>query len=260
MTAPPTRRLALVNGAARNIGRATAIQLAGQGFDVVVHTRQDEAAAAEVAAAVEALGVRGRVVLADLTDAEAVTRMAEEVGPVDVLVNNAASRPHRPFLDVDLAEWRSVFAITVEAPYLLCHALLPGMRERGWGRIVNTTGVRAMQGAAERATSSSAKHALLRVPPARPPRSGHRGRAGNGRHPGRRAEGGVRVHGQGGQRRTAVRAARAARVHVVAHDRGRPPGFLNVLSDDPRPQERPTSWAVAGPCPTTASSSTPVDP
>ncbi len=145
MTAPPTRRLALVNGAAGNIGRATAIQLAGQGFDVVVHTRQDEAAAAEVAAAVEALGVRGRVVLADLTDAEAVTRMAEEVGPVDVLVNNAASRPHRPFLDVDLAEWRLVFAITVEAPYLLCHALLP-VRERGWGRIVNTTGVRAMQG------------------------------------------------------------------------------------------------------------------
>ena len=161
MTAPSTRRLALVTGAARNIGRATAIQLAGQGFDVVVHTRQDEAAAAEVAAAVEALGVHGRVVMADLTDAGAVTRLADEVGPVDVLVNNAASRPHRPFLDVDLAEWRSVFAITVEAPYLLCRALLPGMCERGWGRIVNTTGVRAMQGAAERATSSSAKHALI---------------------------------------------------------------------------------------------------
>lgn len=161
MTAAPARRLALVTGAARNIGRATAVQLARQGCDVIVHTRQDEVAAAEVVTAVEELGARGRVVTADLTDTDAVIRMAAEVGPVDVLVNNASIRPHRPFLDIDLEEWRSVFAITVEAPYLLCRALLPGMRERGWGRIVSMTGVRAQMGASGRASSSAAKHALI---------------------------------------------------------------------------------------------------
>lgn len=161
MTAPVPRRSALVTGAARNIGRATAIQLARQGLDVVVHTRQDESTAAEVVAAVEQLGVRGRLVTADLTDSDAVSRMVEQVGQVDVLVNNAASRPHRPFLDVDLQEWRSVFAITVEAPYVLCRAVLPGMRDRGWGRIVSMTGVRAQMGAAGRASSSAAKHALI---------------------------------------------------------------------------------------------------
>lgn len=161
MSASGQCRVALVTGAARNIGRATAIQLASQGFDVVVHTRRDEAAAAEVVAAAERLGVKSRFVTADLTDNEAVTSMIEEVGRVDVLVNNAASRPHRPFLDVDLAEWRSVFAITVEAPYLLCRGFVPGMRERGWGRIVSMTGVRAQMGAPERAASSAAKHALI---------------------------------------------------------------------------------------------------
>jgi 3-oxoacyl-[acyl-carrier protein] reductase len=161
MTATQVRRLALVTGAARNIGRATAVRLARQGFDVIVHTRQNEAAAAEVVSAVEELGARGRFVTADLAETDAVIRMADEVGPVDVLVNNASSRPHRPFLDTDLEEWKSVFAITVEAPYLLCRALLPGMRERGWGRIVSMTGVRAQMGAAGRASSSAAKHALI---------------------------------------------------------------------------------------------------
>ncbi len=155
------RRVALVTGAARNIGRATALELARLGMDVVVHTRRDAEAAEDVAQQVRALGTDARVLLADLTDADEVRRLAAEVGRVDVLVNNAASRPHRPFLEVDLEEWRSVHAITVEAPYLLCRALIPGMRERGWGRIICMTGVRATLGVAERATSASAKHALV---------------------------------------------------------------------------------------------------
>lgn len=155
------RRVALVTGAARNIGRATALELARLGMDVVVHTRRDAEAAEDVAQQVRALGTDARVLLADLTDADDVRRLAAEVGRVDVLVNNAASRPHRPFLEVDLEEWRSVHSITVEAPYLLCRALIPGMRERGWGRIISMTGVRATLGVAERATSASAKHALV---------------------------------------------------------------------------------------------------
>jgi len=161
MSGSSDRRVALVTGSARNIGAATVLELARLGFDVVVHTRADEQAAQAVATAAARSGVQARVALGDLTDADAVVRLAEEVGRVDVLVNNAASRPHRPFLDVDLEEWRSVFAITVEAPYLLSRAFVPGMRSRGWGRIVSMTGVRAQMGAAERATSSSAKHALI---------------------------------------------------------------------------------------------------
>lgn len=154
-------RVALVTGAARNIGRATAIELAREGYDVVVHTRRDASAAAMVVAEAEKLGVRSRFVTADLTDTDSVTSMIEAIGPVDVLVNNAAIRPHRPFLELDLSEWRSIFAITVEAPFLLCRAFLPGMQERGWGRIINTTGVRAQMGGPQRAASSAAKHALI---------------------------------------------------------------------------------------------------
>ena len=139
MTAPPCaalpRRRALVTGAGRNIGRATALQLAGQAFDVVVHTRQEEVAAAAVVSEVASFGVRGDLVLADLTDPDAVRRMADGLGRIDVLINNAAIRPHRPFLEIDASEWRSVLAVTLDAAYVLAQAVLPGMQERQWGRI-----------------------------------------------------------------------------------------------------------------------------
>ncbi|SDN96695.1 3-oxoacyl-[acyl-carrier protein] reductase [Cryobacterium flavum] len=159
MTAP--RKRALITGAARNIGRATALALARQGFDIVVHTRRDEEGALEVARQIERLGVHAEVVLADLADADAVQRVIGEIGRVDVLVNNAAIRPRRPFLEVVPAEWREVFAVNVEAPVALCQAFIPGMQAAGWGRIVSMTGVRSQVGAAGRASSSAAKHALV---------------------------------------------------------------------------------------------------
>jgi len=155
------RRAALVTGAARNIGRATAVELARQGLEVVVHTRRDERAAGEVADLIEREGSAARVITADLTRRDEVVAMIEEVGAVDVLVNNAAVRPHRPFADIAWDEWRSVFTITVDTPFLLCQAFLPGMQERGWGRVINMTGVRATLGAPGRASSSAAKHAVV---------------------------------------------------------------------------------------------------
>jgi len=154
------RRRALVTGGTRNIGRAIARQLAGQGFEVLLHARKPEQAE-EALSEIRSLGGAATCLVADLADATQVRALADEAGQVDVLVNNASIRPHRPFLEVDLKEWREVFTVGVEAPFLLCQALLPGMQARSWGRVVNFLGVRAQLGAAGRSSSASAKHALV---------------------------------------------------------------------------------------------------
>jgi 3-oxoacyl-[acyl-carrier protein] reductase len=154
------RRRALVTGATRNIGQAIAVRLAHQDMDVLVHARRAEQAE-PVLAQLRGLGVEATCLTADLGDQRQVRELVERAGRVDVLVNNASIRPHRPFLEVDPQEWREVFAVDVEAPVLLCQGLLPGMRDRGWGRVVNFLGVRAQLGAAGRSSSAAAKHALV---------------------------------------------------------------------------------------------------
>ena len=158
-------RVALVTGAARNIGRAVALRLSRDGVHVVVHTRADEAAARAVAEEARHIGPGADVVLADLADSEAVERLGTDLvarhGAIDILVNNAAIRPHVPFLETSLDEWRRIFAVTIDAPFILSQALLPAMIEDGWGRIVNFVGVRAQQGVADRPASAAAKHSVI---------------------------------------------------------------------------------------------------
>ncbi|ONG50098.1 3-oxoacyl-ACP reductase [Pseudoroseomonas deserti] len=156
------RKVALVTGAGKNIGRAVVLGLAQDGFDVVVNGSSDRAAAASVAAEAEKLGAQALVAMADVGSPEACAALAkaalERFGRVDVLVNNAALRPAQKFLDITPADWARVMAVDLEAAVWLSQAVLPGMVERGWGRIVNFTGMNAIHGYAGRAPVSVAKH------------------------------------------------------------------------------------------------------
>src|SRR5438477_5726388 len=131
-------RVALVTGAARGLGQGFAVRLAGDGHRVIALDRLD---CSETLAAIEAQGGRGAQVLADLSDANAVAQAAENIleehGPVDILVNNAGIIPNVEFERIDLGAWRSLMAINLEAPFLLCRGLIPSMKKRGYGRIVN---------------------------------------------------------------------------------------------------------------------------
>jgi 3-oxoacyl-[acyl-carrier protein] reductase len=159
-----TRRTALITGAGRNIGRAVGIELARDGFNVVVNGSTDRAAAESVAAEARALGVQALVAIGDVGLREDCARIASEAlatfGRVDVLVNNAALRPAQPFLEIGPEAWRRVLAVDLEAAVWLSQASLPGMVERGWGRIVNFTGMNAIHGYAGRAPVSVAKHGV----------------------------------------------------------------------------------------------------
>ncbi|MGC4393903.1 SDR family NAD(P)-dependent oxidoreductase [Hydrogenophaga sp. T2] len=130
-------RTALVTGAATGIGRACALRLAEAGAAVWVnHLGQAEAAAALVQA-INAAGGHAQAIEADVADAAAVQRMAESVGAIDVLVNNAGVILEKPFLDTTEADWDRVLGVDLRAVFLVCRALLPGMLARGGGSVVN---------------------------------------------------------------------------------------------------------------------------
>jgi 3-oxoacyl-[acyl-carrier protein] reductase len=158
------RKAALITGAGKNIGRAVALGLAQDGFDVVINGSSDRAAAESVAAEAQKLGARALVAMGDVGRREDCVRVASEAlsafGRVDVLVNNAALRPQKSFLEIGPEDWRRVMAVDLEAAVWLSQAVLPGMIERGWGRIVNFTGMNAIHGYSGRAPVSVAKHGV----------------------------------------------------------------------------------------------------
>ena len=130
-------RTALVTGAATGIGRACALRLAQAGaFVWVNHLGQADAAGAVVREIVLA-GGHAQAVEADVSDAAAVQRMADAVGAVDVLVNNAGIIQEKPFLETTEADWDRMLAVDLKAVFLVCHAVIPGMLSKGQGAIVN---------------------------------------------------------------------------------------------------------------------------
>ena len=155
---------ALVTGAGRNIGRACVLGLAADGFNVAINGASDKAACESVAAEARKLGVKALVIMGDVGKPGECKRIAAEAiaafGAVDVLVNNAALRPGKPFLEMTDAEWQRVIDVDMNAAVWLSRACLPGMLEKGWGRIVNFTGMNAIHGYAGRAPVSVAKHGV----------------------------------------------------------------------------------------------------
>lgn len=159
-----TGRVALVTGAARNIGRAIARDLARAGAAVAIVARADQAGLDETAAMIEADGGRAEAILADLTDetqvAAAVARAHAVFGRLDILVNNAALRSEAAFEDITLAQWRAVMAVNLDAAFLTAQASLEHLRRSDAAAIVNLGGLTAYTGARRRAHVVAAKAGL----------------------------------------------------------------------------------------------------
>ncbi|GAB2687547.1 SDR family oxidoreductase [Saccharopolyspora gloriosae] len=163
-------RTALITGAGseRGIGRETARELAAAGFDIAVLDLDGEAAQRTADLVAEEHGVRALGVRADVTDQASVDVAvsaveASELPAVAALVNNAGiTRPTR-FLDIEPEEWDLVFKVNVTGTYLVTQRVLPGLVERGYGRIVNVSSVSAQRGGGVFGGShySAAKAAVL---------------------------------------------------------------------------------------------------
>jgi 3-oxoacyl-[acyl-carrier protein] reductase len=143
-------RVALVTGGSRGIGRATAIELAQAGCDVVVNYLQAEESAGEVVRAVEQAGQRGLAIQADVSVENEVVRLMTAIeaafGHVDILVNNAGINPSKPLAELNLSDWQTVITQNLTSAFLVSQAVLPGMRERQWGRIIMLSSVAAQTG------------------------------------------------------------------------------------------------------------------
>ena len=157
-------RVALVTGGARGIGRAICLALAADGHAVAVaDVRLD--GAEETAASAEAAGERALAVELDVTDreslTEAVRRVEERLGPVDIVVNNAGWDELRPFLETDEAFWDRVIEINLKGCLRVTRAVLPGMVERGFGRVVNIGSDAGRVGSSLEAVYSGAKGGVI---------------------------------------------------------------------------------------------------
>jgi NAD(P)-dependent dehydrogenase (short-subunit alcohol dehydrogenase family) len=158
-TAAARLGLALVTGATSGIGRATALRLARDGWEVVVHGRNPERGA-EVVQEITAQGGRGRFVAADLNDLEALRALVDELGAVDVLVNNAGMSWFGPTADLDEATFNDLFDGNVRSAYFLVAGIAPGMAERSSGSIINLASMAGLVGLDGGAAYGATKAAL----------------------------------------------------------------------------------------------------
>jgi 3-hydroxybutyrate dehydrogenase len=153
-------RVALVTGAASGIGLATARALAEAGALVTLTDVDTERGQAETARLPGA-----RFITANLTDPAAAGRLVAETlaasGRLDILINNAGIQFVSPIHEFPEAKWRELMEILLTAPFLLTQAALPGMYQRGWGRIVNVGSVHSLRASAYKSAYVAAKHGLL---------------------------------------------------------------------------------------------------
>jgi 3-oxoacyl-[acyl-carrier protein] reductase len=143
-------KVALVTGSSRGIGRAIAVSLAQAGVNVAINYRNGAAEAEETLRNVRTAGRQTVAVQADVAVAADVTRLVQrvqdELGPVDIVINNAGITRPQPVEEIREQDWDDLIDVNLKSCFLVTQAVLPGMRERRWGRIINLSSVAAQTG------------------------------------------------------------------------------------------------------------------
>ncbi len=157
-------KTAVITGGGRGIGAAVAGSLAEEGVSVVVSARSES----EIDAVAEQLRSRGHAAWAvpcDVTDPTQVSGLAEtateHLGQVDILINNAGTVTSAPLKSLTLETWNRTLAVNATGVFLCTKALLPGMVERGWGRVVNIASIAGKTGGPYISAYSASKHAVI---------------------------------------------------------------------------------------------------
>ena len=158
-------KVALVTGSGRNIGRATVLKLAAEGAHVVVNSRSNQVEAEAVVREARGLGVKAISIVADVARQDQVDGMIakamSEFGRIDILINNAAIRPHKPFTELTIQDWETVRGVVLDGAIYCTLAVITSMVANRYGRILFFTGEGAFSGGAGRAHVSAAKMGLV---------------------------------------------------------------------------------------------------
>jgi 3-oxoacyl-[acyl-carrier protein] reductase len=163
--APVSGKIALVTGGGRGIGKGIALALAGAGCDVALNYVSREADAQATANAIRAMGRRAFVAGGDVSrsgDVAALVAAVENgLGPVDVLVNNAGRVRVESIEQMTEASWNEMIQVNLTSVFLMTQAVLPGMRARKWGRIINLTSIAAQAGSVIAVHYAAAKAGVI---------------------------------------------------------------------------------------------------
>ncbi|MDQ1081850.1 SDR family NAD(P)-dependent oxidoreductase [Pseudoroseomonas cervicalis] len=215
-------RRALVTGATGGLGLAIAGQLAAEGCEILLHGLAEAVEGAAVAASLaQAQGVAVAYRAADLRDPGQTEALMRAAGEIDILVNNAASRHFAPVDALPRAAWDADIAVNLSAAFDTIRLALPGMRRRGWGRIVNMSSIYGLIGAADRAGYVTTKTALLGLTRAVALETARQGITCNALCPGTALTPGIEARVQAAMQTGAARAAAEAEVLAGKQPSGR---------------------------------------
>ena len=158
-------KVAVLTGAAKKIGRSTAIKLAEQGFNILIHTGgKSIEKAKDTIKLLEKFKIKSNYVTGDLANLETINIIKDaalKLGTPSVLVNNAGLRIHENFEKIDYKDWKKVMTVNVDASFLCAQALINYMVKQKWGRVINIGGLSGHIGAKERAHVVTSKAALV---------------------------------------------------------------------------------------------------
>ena len=158
-------RVALVTGASRGIGAGMAVALAKAGADVAVNYREEADAAKAVCNEIMASGRKAIPIHADVSVSadvrSMVSQVEENLGGIDILVNNAAIAHPRQLEEIEEEEWDEILAVNLKSVFLVTQAVIGGMRKRRWGRIINLSSVAAQTGGAVGAHYAASKAGII---------------------------------------------------------------------------------------------------
>lgn len=164
-------RTAIVTGSGQNIGRSIALYFAREGANVIINGHRNKALVDNVVAEVEAMGASALGIMADVGDPDAVSSMVKQAteafGAVDIGVSNVSIRRLQPFLDITIDDWNSTLNTNLNSCFYMARAVIPGMQQRGWGRLIHISGVDGFAGhiptRAHNIVCKSGMHALAKA-------------------------------------------------------------------------------------------------
>ncbi len=163
MAQPINGKTAYITGAARGIGKATALEFAREGVHVGLIART-ESTLEKVADEARSLGVKASVAVADISDMDqvnqAVAKLSKELGPADILINNAGIGTYGSFLEIDPEDWKRTFEVNVFGTYYVTRAVLPQLIEKDRGDIINISSSSGLKGTAGSTAYSGSKFAI----------------------------------------------------------------------------------------------------
>jgi len=158
-------RAALITGGSKGLGKAMARGLAEAGADVFISSRHEDELKKSLAEILDGLSVRGAYAVADMTNRDDVARLAKdaigELGKIDVLINNAGSNEPQEIDEVTDASWDRIIELNLTSCMALTRAVVPGMKQRGWGRVIHISSIMALASKRGRDSYSATKAALI---------------------------------------------------------------------------------------------------